>query len=212
MGLEVAFKFDTTWSQQEEASSLWGPDNYCCLWPRLLVVHTRPNGNSIVFVVAHAPHEGTAEDDKDSWWALLHTQIQKFSFSGHLIILGDLNARIGKSVPGCVGELVCDQTTDNGERLLSLLETPSLWIPATYSDIHRGHSWTWTHPRGPRARLDYVVLGQSTTLWANSTKGDSSIQTSLTVRLQFWRIDMHLYCRYNMPLYIWSILKPESDI
>lgn len=150
--------------------------------PRLLVVNTRPKGNSIVFVVAHAPHDGTAEEEKDAWWTLLNVQIQKFSLSDHLIILGDMNARIGRSIPGCVGELLCDQTTDNGERLLALVEFASLWIPSTFSDIHRGACHTWTHPRGARARLDYVILSQSNSLWANYTQVDSSIQTSLTVR------------------------------
>lgn len=135
-----------------------------------------------LYLLLHTPHDGATEEDKGQWWDILRSQVQKFATAGHLIILGDFNARIGRSIPGCVGELVCEQTTDNGERFLELLEAGLLWIPASYSDIHTGHSWTWTHPRGTHARLDYVIFGQSSTLWATGTKVDTTIQTSLTVR------------------------------
>ena len=150
--------------------------------PRMMAVHLRPAGFSIIVIVAHAPHDGTEQQSKDQWWETFRQRALRFAKAGHLICLGDFNARLGQSIVDCIGERTCEQTTDNGTRLSRILEEAKMWAPTTYSDVHEGIDWTWTHPRGVRARLDYILLGQSERLWAHSSYVDTSIQTSLTVR------------------------------
>lgn len=94
-------------------------------------------------------------------------------------VWGDFNARLGRPVQDCVGDGV---GADNGERLIQLMEKAKLWAPTTYNEIHSGYDWTWTHPRGSKARLDYVLLSQQQDLWATNSYVDTSLQTSLTVR------------------------------
>ena len=151
--------------------------------PRLMVVQTRPSGIPFIFIVAHAPHDGSEEESKDEWWKSLHAWVKKFGGTGHLICLGDFNARLGRSIPGCVGEILCNQTSDNGDRLIEIMEDECLWSPATFAEVQSGPSWTWTHPKGTtRARLDYILLNQSASLWAIDSWVDTTLQTSLTVR------------------------------
>ena len=116
------------------------------------------------------------------WWESFRQRTVRFTKAGHLLCLGDFNARLGQSIVDCVGERTCEQTTDNGSRLGRILEESKLWAPTTYSDVHVGIDWTWTHPKGTKARLDYILLGQSERLWAHSSHVDTSLQTSLTVR------------------------------
>lgn len=149
--------------------------------PRMMVVLAKPMGIPFFFIVAHAPHDGPSDEDKNDWWQELQSQVQRCAPNGFLICLGDFNARLGYQIEGSVGELLCDQTTDNGERLITLLEDESLWIPSTFAEVHTGPSWTWTHPRGTKARLDYIILNRSTALWAKESWTDTTIQTSLTV-------------------------------
>ena len=149
---------------------------------RMMFVHARPLGVSLIFCVAHAPHDGTEDNVKQEWWDALTRRTQKYSKMGRLICLGDFNARLGRTVPDCVGDRTSEDTTDNGERLVQWMEVSKLWAPTTYSEVHQGHDWTWTHPRGCKARLDYIILAQQEDLWALRSYVDTELQTSLTVR------------------------------
>ena len=128
--------------------------------PRMLVIHVKVGSSSIVFVSAHAPHEGATVDEKNMWWSLLHKLCSQYRHLGRWCILGDFNARLGDSAEGVIGNLLCDESdNDNGERLCALCREHGFWIPSTFEGVHVGTSYTWTHPKGSRqARIDYVLL------------------------------------------------------
>lgn len=49
-------------------------------------------------------------------------------------------------------------TSKNGEICMDILEQMDGWIPSTFEECHQGPSWTWTHPRGNKSRLDYIIV------------------------------------------------------
>ena len=163
--------------------------------PRALIVSMNIDGCSLVFFVLHAPHDGTEEDIRQQWWAKIQGLLQRFKNVGHTVILADLNARFGDETPGRVGSLTCSRTTKNGESFLEMMEEMDGWLPSTFPDFHTGEDWTWTHPRGTRARLDYVAVERSDRLRVRSSWVDRDIQTSLTVRdHEVVGLDFDLHC------------------
>ena len=149
---------------------------------RALIVSISIEGCSLVFFVLHAPHDGTDEDIRTEWWKKTTGLVQRFKNVGHIIILADLNARFGEETPGRIGSRTCSRTTKNGESFMELMEEMDGWLPSTFPDYHTGVDWTWTHPRGTKARLDYIAVERRDRLRVRNSWIDSDIQTSLTVR------------------------------
>ena len=83
----------------------------------MIVALAKPMGIPF-FIVSQAPHDG-ASDKRNGWWQKLESQVQRCAHNGCLICMGDFNARLGCQIKGSVGELLCDQFTDNGERLIT---------------------------------------------------------------------------------------------
>ena len=126
--------------------------------PRLLAIRIQLRGCSLIVVSCHAPHEAATTDNKDKWWHALQTTLCQFSRQGRVIVLGDFHARVGRREEPAIGELLDHKTNDNGERLIALCIDHSLWIPSTYEHLHAGQPHTWVHPKGTKARLDYVLM------------------------------------------------------
>ena len=126
--------------------------------PRLLATRVQLQGTSLIFVVGHAPHEADDLTEKDLWWQLLDEVLTRVGRLGRLFCLSDFNARVGRQDGIIVGDRTDADTSPNGERLLDLCADHDLWLPATFSTIHSGEDFTWTHPKGPRSRLDYVAV------------------------------------------------------
>ena len=184
--------------------------------PRLLVVHTKPAGCSIVFFNTHAPHNGTDELEKNRWWGELERLLQKYRQLGHIFCLGDFNARLGDVAEGHVGNRLCDHTSDNGHRLLGIMERHGLWAPSTFEDFHSGVDYSWTHPKGTTARLDFILCGSTSGLFVDESYVDLDVQTSLPVRdHELVVLDCRIYkdtsCLRppNKRFYDWSLMQTE---
>ena len=143
--------------------------------PRLLGATIRVGREVLVVYVCHAPHEGASKECKDEWWTNFRLHLQKHRHKGRHILLGDFNARMDLQVPGHVGDRVFGSESDNSHRFQELLQDHSLWLPSTYSDYH---NWTWIHPKGTPARIDYVVLDADYAWQICWSAVDSNIQAT----------------------------------
>ena len=124
----------------------------------------------ITIISAYAPTELAQVEAKDSFYDELHTTISSIPAQNFLLVLGDFNARIGKtfheSFPQTIGRYFYHQeTNDNGERLVSLCEISKL-ISTFHRQPHRNsHMWTWEHPDGVhKAEIDHILLREK---WRN---------------------------------------------
>lgn len=158
-GCELWLSSTTPLGKLDDKVAMFGRDTVTvlCAEARLLVVRAQPAGLSFVFVVCHMPHEGTDQDIKDLWWAKLKDALDRYSRLGFCFILGDFNARIDIMNPPFVGARLNGEGSDNGDRMRTLVEDCSMWLPSTFDEWHSGNDWTWTHARGTHARLDYIV-------------------------------------------------------
>ena len=142
--------------------------------PRLLTVRVQPHKASIIFIVCHMPHEGSDQDLKDEWWGKLRDDVGRYSKLGFCFLLGDFNARLDTANHPHVGGRLNGDGSDNGDRMMSLLEDMEMCLPSTFDEWHTGEDWTWTHARGTHSRLDYIAapLRQDVTIWASSVDYD----------------------------------------
>ena len=163
--------------------------------PRLLVVSVGIEGTRVIFYVMHVPHEGTEENARNDWWTHTKGIFHKFMNMGKTFILADLNARFGEEVQGIIGNRLCTKSTNNGDSFIEVLEDIDGWLPSTFSEYHDGQDWTWTHPRGSKARLDYIALEKASNMVVRKSWVDLDIQTSLTVRdHEVVGMDLDLLC------------------
>ena len=158
-GCELWLSSTTPLGKLDDKVVMFGRDTVTvlCAEARLLVVRAQPAGLSFVFVVCHMPHEGTDQDIKDLWRTKLKDALDRYSRLGFCFILGDFNARIDIMNPPFVGARLNGEGSDNGDRMRTLVEDSSMWLPSTFDEWHSGNDWTWTHARGTHARLDYIV-------------------------------------------------------
>ena len=146
--------------------------------PRLLMIRIQLRGTSLIVVSGHAPHEADTAENKDEWWSMLDGEMKKHSRSGRPILLGDFNARVGNHEGQVVGSLGDAEFNDNGERLMAFCSEHQLWIPSTFDSIHSGQIHTWVHPKGHRARIDYVLLDQQFRNCVSWSSCDPEIQVA----------------------------------
>lgn len=145
----------------------------------LLVVRQRIGCEFLVFVSAHAPHSGHAEEDRNQWWAKLAKVLEHAKLRGRLVLCGDFNAQLGDPVEGAIGDLVEGKTTPNGVHFGSLLQRLGLWAPSTYSHCHGGQHGTWTHPNTRQAiRIDFIAIDLRFGAFGVTSLVDHNIDTS----------------------------------
>ena len=186
--------------------------------PRMLALRAQLRGCSLLVISGHAPHEGDDAQTKDYWWQRLHGVLSKHSRLGRVIILGDFNARLGRQVGQITGALQDVQTNDNGERLLEFCEEYLLRVPSTFEHLHSGQQHTWVHPKGNKARIDYILFDEqfrNCVAWSscdiNIQVGNSAIDhTLLGIGLQ-WIEESLCQKRVDHRMYDWEAMHtPEG--
>ena len=115
----------------------------------------------IHIVNAYAPTLGATSDDKDDFYNQLEDTIRDSTESERVIVLGDLNARIGSdnsSWPECIGHFGVGKMNENGQRLLQLRCRNNLVVTNTLFPGKPHRKVSWCHPRSKTwHQLDFVI-------------------------------------------------------
>ncbi len=113
-------------------------------------------------VVAYAPTEDAEEEVKDSFYESLQTIIDTIPKHDVLLVLGDMNAKIGadnehhERVMGKYGE---GRRNGNGERFVEFCEENRFIIGGSIFDHKRIHKLTWKSPDGKTEnQIDHVTI------------------------------------------------------
>ena len=112
----------------------------------------------IRILVLHAPHAASQDVDVESWWQTIQQMINRICTSLPIIVLGDMNAKLGSVSSDSVGSYAPEQESLTGHLLHALLLESRLWAPSTFEEHHQGTSFTWTSCDGLSHRLDFVLL------------------------------------------------------
>ena len=121
-------------------------------------------GSFATIISAYGPTVDTDEGTKDQFYDDLQTIIQNTQVNDKLILLGDLNSRVGTDSevwPGILGKHGIGKMNKNGLRLLSLCAENMLTITNTTFQMEDKYKTTWMHPRSKHwHQIDFVIVRQ----------------------------------------------------
>ena len=112
-------------------------------------------------ICTYSPTEEASATDKDTFYSNLTDCIHDVPLHNFVVLMGDLNARIGPSNAHLktVGRYPYHkETNNNGNRLLDLCEANNVCITTTGKPHPDRHKWSWQHPNVNKAQLDHVIL------------------------------------------------------
>ncbi|KAK3548507.1 hypothetical protein QTP70_013356 [Hemibagrus guttatus] len=143
--------------KQANALLQWKP-----ISERLLYVRMNSRYIKLSILVAYAPINAAAEEDKDQFYSTVQAALEDIPGHDVLLLMGDFNARVGSNnldrerIMGRHGEGEC---TENGERLIDLCEENNLVIGGTLFQHKTIHKLTWTSPDGKtRSQIDHIII------------------------------------------------------
>lgn len=129
------------------------------------------NSNPTITIASvYAPTEAANKETKTVFYNNLCNFASLIPQHNFLLISGDFNAHIGFDShilsPKIIGKnTFYKETNNNGKKLVSFCQFESL-IPAQLKFIHKqARTYTWTHPNGALAQLDFILVRNK---WKNS--------------------------------------------
>ena len=132
---------------------------------RLMTLRLPIEGNRFATLIsAYAPTMTNPDNTKEKFYEDLKNLIEKTPRADKLIILGDLNARVGtdwKTWKGVLGKHGIGKNNSNGDLLLETCSTYGLLITNTCFQLPKRNRTSWMHPRSKHWHMiDYIIVRQ----------------------------------------------------
>lgn len=111
---------------------------------------------------AHAPTEDKTDDIKEDFYDVLGRTYDQCPANDIKIIIGDLNAKIGRE--DAFGKTIGrhslhEDSNDNGVRAVMFAASRNMVVCGTLFDHKNIHKWTWTSPNGKTSnQIDHVLI------------------------------------------------------
>ena len=118
--------------------------DFACVSSRCMWVKFKKKGVKVCVVVAYAPCEDRSEEMKENFWLELGGVVDQVPLSWDLMVIGDMNGRVGHERYGnVVGPHGVPNTNRNGKRLREFCEEKNLCITNTWFQHKNIHKCTW---------------------------------------------------------------------
>ena len=130
---------------------------------RLMWVRVRMGRECWAFVSAYGPGCERSEEERDEFWNELTKCVDGLSTRNYVVVLGNLNARVGDGeVEGVVGMYRVPGENESGERLLDMCVEQELVIGYSFSKKKGINKYTWIRVANgrviERSLMDYVLI------------------------------------------------------
>ena len=138
---------------------------WCEVSSRIMWVRLQLGIEKWVFVSAYGPGSEKSEEERRMFWGRLNECIGGFRENIKVVVLGDLNARVGNEpVADVIGRSGVQGRNDSGEELIGLCLEQELLIGNTWFKKKDINKYTWERvERGvavDRALMDYVIISR----------------------------------------------------
>ena len=155
----------------------WSEVSSRIMWVRMKIGHEK-----WVFVSTYGPGSEHTEQEVDGFWDELRGCLHQFGEDEYVVVMGDLNARVGsRKVEGVVGCFGIDGRNESGEKMIYMCTECGMTIGNTMFKKRSVHKYTWERRRREeivdRALMDYVLVsgnGRSKLLDVNVLRGESA--------------------------------------
>ena len=135
----------------------WGPIN-----ERLITARFNGRYAKTSIIVCYASTNDAEEEQKDTFYQQLQKAIDKIPTHDVLLIIGDLNAKVGSLNEGrekTMGKHGCGTINNNGERLVDICEMNNCVIGGTIFTHKKINKKTWTSPSGRDSnQIDHIII------------------------------------------------------
>ena len=130
------------------------------MWVRVKIERER---ESCVFISAYGLDSEKSEEEIEKFWNELSECVGSFGRNESMVVLGDLNARVGNEVmEGIVERHGLPRRNESGERLLEMCAEQELAVGNTWFKKNDVYKYTWLRMAEGRvvdkALMDYVLL------------------------------------------------------
>ncbi|XP_030764048.1 craniofacial development protein 2-like [Sitophilus oryzae] len=145
----------------------WTPVN-----ERILTANLNLLGYKLTIIGTYGPNEDEEVALKDQYMELLNQTIIDIGSTREIVLIGDLNARVGRRLNHhIVGRHGEETENENGRRLINLCEQRELKIMNGYFAHRDIHKFTWRQEtRHLKSIIDYLIVKQKTNLKINDVR------------------------------------------
>lgn len=113
------------------------------------------------YISVYAPDITKPQEEKDQFYDELQEILNNIPPKDEVIILGDLNARVGNNVIPRVKSLFNEAiTNENGDQLSSFCMHNELRINNTFFDHKPQHKYTFHNSRGLKSTIDFIITNK----------------------------------------------------
>ena len=142
----------------KERVTEWGEVSARLMWVRLKFGQER-----WVIVSAYGPGTERDDNEREQFWNELRDCVNSFGDNVNVVVLGDLNARVGNTViDGATARSGVPGVNESGERLIDMCIDQELAVGNTYFRKKKKNKYTWARVAGgrvvERALMDYVLV------------------------------------------------------
>ena len=130
---------------------------------RMMWVKIRIGRECWAFVSVYGPGSERTEEEREGFWSELSDCVESLRKSSYVVVLGDLNARVGdEEIEGIMGKYGVPERNESGESLLNMCVENDLAVGNSFFKKRMIHKYTWVRiERGrvtERALMDYVLI------------------------------------------------------
>ena len=133
--------------------------------PRLMWVRLKFGQENWVIVSAYGPGSERDVNERDQFWNELTDCVNNFKDNNNVVVMGDLNARVGNTVIGGVlARWGVPGRNYNGDHLIGMCIDQELAIGNTFFKKKKKNKYTWARVAGgrvaDRALIDYILVSK----------------------------------------------------
>ena len=153
---------------------LYKDSDYRYINERLIELDIELKERMLKIIVAYGPNESDPKEEREIFYSTLQTIIDSAKTNQEIMILGDLNARVGNNIEincGAIGKEGEDEVTANGEILLDICIRNNLKITNTFFKHKDIHKWTRVaESRNEKSIIDYIIVSNKLFYNTNDVK------------------------------------------
>jgi hypothetical protein len=135
---------------------------------RLIYARFQGQGFNLSVIQAYAPTADSNDNDIDEFYDKLQQLIDNVYKNDVLLVMGDMNAKVGKDQAmwhQTIGHHGFGDANERGIRLLEFCCANQLCITNTYFQHKASRKWTWSHPNEKsKNMIDFIMINQR---WKN---------------------------------------------
>lgn len=131
---------------------------------RIITARFKSKFQKVSIIQCYAPTNNAKEEEKDLFYTQLQEVVGKVSKRDMLIVMGDLNAKVGRDNTGRerqMGQNGLGNMNENGELLTDFCAFNELTIGGTLFPHRRCHKITWVSPdHQTENQIDHIIVRQ----------------------------------------------------